>query len=248
MEWTPEEKELFQELREFPKLHVPDTARGKMNELMKRQAAVDRKRKRMKLATGGVAGVAAAIALMIGIMNYDQIKSKFGSQVAEPGKHSSVAPTPNTDSPKYSVSTQQLSEALPGIGDRKDEFAKILKHSYDVIVEQQAKGKEGSFNAAQELRSDMQAISKLFPETIGQNMYIWAQGTNKELGLPYKQFDEEAYKKLKALNTVPLINELVLDTYGNAVVYLERGDLDNQRVQKAKEIFNRYYRYLNDGK
>lgn len=127
MEWTPEEKELFQELREFPKLHVPDTAREKMNELMKRQAAVDRKRHVMKLATGGVAGVAAAIALTVGILNYDQIKSKLDSQTADTNNN------PTVTTPVKTGATFRFEKIYNRLGDKAPKLQELLKHTTGVV-------------------------------------------------------------------------------------------------------------------
>jgi hypothetical protein len=126
MDWTPEEKELFQELREMPKVQLSNRARENMSELMKRQAAVDRKKRALKLATGGMTGVAAAIALTIGILNYDEIKSKFESKTADPNQN------PTVTTPVKHGATYRFETVYNNLGNKREPLKQLLEHSINV--------------------------------------------------------------------------------------------------------------------
>lgn len=249
MEWTPEEKELFQELREMPKVQLSNNAREKMNELMKRQAAVDRKRKMMKLAAGGMAGVAAAIGLTIGIMNFDQIKSKLESQIAGTNENPTATTQISNTAPKtfeYNGRNIDMEKVVAELGDRKTEVSRILGEMRDLIDN----GNAGTLN----MMSKIEKLIQLVPEANSENQRILSQGAIIEKGFPDPMpafpFNEERKKKYQEIKELDVIRFVgyIQELAANAGMYAS--DLSTEQRQanmkKVRDIFDEYSRFFSE--
>lgn len=251
MEWITEEKELFQELREMPKVQLSNKARENMKELLKRQAAVDRKRNMMKLATGGVVGVAAAIGLTIGIMNYDQIKSKLDSQIAGTNENPTATTPISNTAPKifkYNGRNIDMEKVVAELGDREAEFARMLAEWRDKI--DQNYQNDESIDLTSYFSLEHGKLVKLFPELSVEVSRVLQQGRAMEKGepnpLPKFKFDALLYAKYKDSNLIPFLNYMN-ELAGNAGMHdsrIPKSSIDEEKIKLARDTFDKYAKYF----
>lgn len=197
--------------------------------------------------------MAAAIVLTIGILNYDEIKSKLESQIAGGHTNSSLTPEQTNKVPKtfeYGGRNIDMEKVVAELGDRKAAFAAMLADWRDTI------DKGGDLTSA--LSPKQAELNKLFPELLGrENARIYSDGflynTDKSRGVevkPPQGWNDEKQAKYEQLSKSELRAFIyyLSEMRDNAGMF-SSGDRRNdpkyqQRIKEIRDTFDMYAKYF----